>query len=236
MRGLRRVTYAAEMRLIRTVNRGVLRAVDATIGRTSFGRSLVFRYIHRSNHWRSSGSISGPGSELSDTEGVRTALPALLKKLGVRTLINVPCGDLHWLRTVDLELEHYYGFDIVPAVIDRLRQEQPIRNGEYAVADLVSADLPRADAILCRDVFLHLPFRDIRRALANLQRSGSRYLLASTYEGVVNEDLPTGRARPVDLTAAPISLPAPLMLVDERAPLAPTKRLGVWDLQSLELT
>jgi hypothetical protein len=219
--------------VIQAVKRGTLRAVGLTVGRTSWGRQTIFRYIHRANHWGSPESASGPGSELQDTAVLRRVLPALLDELQVRTLVDIPCGDVRWLRAIDLQLDEYRGFDIVPELIKRLQEERPIPNGTFEVADLVGFDLPRADAILCRDVFLHMPYRDIAGALRSVKSSGSRFLLASTYVGVHNVDMPAGRARPIDLTSAPFSLPTPLRLIDEAAPSAPGKHLGVWEIAAL---
>lgn len=58
----------------------------------------VFDDIHRNNHWKSPLSASGPGSELAETEEVRALLPGLVAELGIRTLLDVPCGDFSWMK------------------------------------------------------------------------------------------------------------------------------------------
>jgi hypothetical protein len=148
-------------------------------------------------------------------------------------MIDAPCGDLAWLRTVALPLDKYLGLDIVPALVRRLQREQPIPNADFQIGDLVSDRLPQVDAILSRDSFIHFPNDDILRALKNFKRSGARFLITNTYDVETNEDIPTGRWRPVNLMAPPFGLPDPMILLDERSALTPGKRLAVWKLQEL---
>src|SRR6185312_15131601 len=56
-------------------------------------RASVFEQIYTRNTWQSSESRSGPGSTLERTEILRRELPPMLARLGVRTLVDAPCGD-----------------------------------------------------------------------------------------------------------------------------------------------
>lgn len=84
--------------------------------------------------WMAAGSSdSGHGSEANQTIGVRTALPHLLALLRVRTLIDCPAGDFHFMRAVLASSAappglHYYGLDIVTALIERLQGTFGTRN------------------------------------------------------------------------------------------------------------
>src|SRR4051812_37699020 len=51
-------------------------------------------------------SLSGPGSDLAQTEAVRQALPRLLGELRCRTLLDVPCGDFYWMKRVKIDVEY----------------------------------------------------------------------------------------------------------------------------------
>ena len=61
-----------------------------------------FEYIFESNLWGSDESRSGPGSMLVETETLRKQLPMLLREIGARSLLDIPCGDFRWLSEVDL--------------------------------------------------------------------------------------------------------------------------------------
>lgn len=74
----------------------------------------LFSQIHVHNLWGDQESISGPGSSLAETVALREELPRLLRRLGVRSMLDAPCGDCYWLGHIDLDLDRYLGIDIVP--------------------------------------------------------------------------------------------------------------------------
>ena len=99
--------------------------------------------------------------------------------------------------------------------------------------------LPAVDLILCRDVFIHFPFKEIRKALANIVASGSKYLLTTTYvDRDNNTDIFFGEFRPVNLERSPVRLPSPIILIDEKSTneLYADKHLGLWKVTDLEIT
>ncbi|MFI6307048.1 class I SAM-dependent methyltransferase [Amycolatopsis thailandensis] len=204
----------------------------------SMGTQDRFTYIFRSRLWTSS-SVSGPGSESVQTQGLREQLPALLERFGVRTLLDLPCGDFGWLSEVDLDLDRYIGADIVTDLVDanaaRFRDD-PVR--EFRTLDLTGDPLPAADLVLCRDCLVHLSFADIERALSNLRRSGSRYLLTTTFTELgTNNDIVTGDWRPLNLCREPFGFPEPLaVLVEgctEEGGAYADKSLGLWEIASI---
>src|SRR5215212_9991686 len=66
------------------------------------GDVAVFDQIVAENYWRDPESLSGAGSNLRQTETLRRELPGLLSKLSIRSLLDAPCGDFHWMQHVDL--------------------------------------------------------------------------------------------------------------------------------------
>jgi hypothetical protein len=87
-------------------------------------RRAYFAGMYKDNVWGDMDSRSGSGSNLANTEALRSALPGLFESLGVRSLLDLPCGDWAWMRTVDLTgLDRYIGGDIVPELIERLNRE-----------------------------------------------------------------------------------------------------------------
>ena len=74
------------------------------------------------------------------------------------------------------------------------------------------------------------------KALANLKRSGSTYLLTTTFVARgSNDDIRVGRWRPLNLERAPFNLPAPLRSIDEECPEPANrdKRLALWRIDSI---
>src|SRR3982750_719346 len=67
----------------------------------------LFTYYYEVNRWQNPETLSGDGSTLANTENVRSELPELLNKFGVRKLLDAPCGDFNWFRHVERPGVHY---------------------------------------------------------------------------------------------------------------------------------
>ncbi len=205
------------------------------------GRSAteVFTLIHDRNYWNSQESVSGTGSELGQTVALVHALPALFKEFDIKSILDVPCGDLNWMKEVPLDGVRYIGGDIVEKLIHRNRARFTARPElEFRVLDLLKDPLPTTDLVLVRDCMVHLPLADITTVLQRIKASGSRYLLATTFtRHAENRDIRMGDWRPVNLTVAPFNLPTPLRLIDEGCMEGEgrygDKAMALWDLRSL---
>ena len=194
--------------------------------------AAVFADIYRYNRWQDTESVSGRGSTLARTVVIRRALPALLKDLAVTSLLDAACGDFNWLKDVDLAGIKYTGADIVPALIARNQQLYGQAARAFLVLNLIKDRVPTVDAILCRDLFIHLSGRHIRAAIANFKRSKSTYLLATTHTRVAhNSDIETGDWRTINLQLPPFNFPPPVRSLSEDATTG--KRLSVWRLAEL---
>lgn len=197
-------------------------------------RQERFASIYRDNTWGDNDSVSGTGSNLHETEAVRDALPKLLAELGCRSLLDAPCGDFYWMKLVPLAAD-YTGADIVPDLVRRNQEKYGASNRRFVHLDLAKDPLPKVDLVLCRDCLVHLSYADIRRVLANLKQSGSKYLLTTTFPQKRNTDIITGSWRPLNLEQAPFALPPPIRLLNERCPQAEfaDKSLGLWRISEL---
>lgn len=226
------------MRQIRRTIAWWTHRVSVRLHSSSLWRRRTFRRIHDQNLWQSAESASGPGSQLNQTEVVRRAVSPLLRELGVRSLLDAPCGDFHWMSTGELGVDRYVGLDIVEEIIDENRRRYGSAGREFLVRDIVTDPVDRVDLILCRDCLVHLSFHEIRRAVRNFKRSGSEYLLTTTFPGRgKNHDTASGGWRPLDLQAKPFGWPPPLTLIDEGCTEGggayADKGLGLWRLADL---
>lgn len=195
----------------------------------------VFRDIYRLNAWGSAESRSGVGSTLAFTKRLRAELPGFLAKHGVRSMIDVPCGDFNWMRHVPLGSVRYLGLDVVPELIERNTGRFGSETVSFRTLDLLREVPPRADLILCRDVLIHFSHADVAKALANLLASGSEWLLTTTYREGRNRHEPTGGFFRIHLEAEPFAFPsADDWLADGEGRHAPCGRmLGLWKLSRL---
>jgi hypothetical protein len=198
-----------------------------------------FERIERTNLWGAATSVSGLGSEDPATAAIREALPALLHRLRVRSLLDAPCGDAGWIGRLELDID-YIGIDIVPSLIEanRRRVAGGGSPGRFLVADITRDALPRADIILCRDCLVHLSIANIDRALAQFRMSGARFLLVTTFpEWDCNQDCEDGDWRALNMEKAPFNWPAPDALINDRCEEGGggwrDKSLGLWRLEDV---
>jgi len=200
-----------------------------------------FRRIHDTNLWGAARSTSGPGSELEATAVLRAELPLLFERLGIKSLLDAPCGDAGWINQAGLGVR-YAGVDIVPALVENLQARAAAGeiSGEYGLADIKRDALPRCDAVLCRDGLVHLSFANIGRAIDNFRASGAAWLIATTFpQWRLNADCEDGDWRALNFERAPFEWGPPVELLNENCQEAGggwrDKSLGVWRLAEIGL-
>ncbi len=196
-------------------------------------RRQVFRFYYDRNSWGDAESRSGSGSNMEQTKVIRRELPALFERRDIKTLLDVPCGDGHWWQLVGHGLDSYIGADVVPEVVDK-RSHDASPGEVFHCLDIATDLLPKADAILCRDLLVHFSYDIAFKAVRNMKASGAEYLIATTFPGRKNRDIKTGSWRAIDMCAPPFNFPTPLELVNENCTEAndefADKSLGVWRL------
>lgn len=196
-----------------------------------------FTAIYRQNAWGHRESRSGPGSARIQTEHIVDQLPGLFASLNVDTVLDIPCGDFEWMRFVDLGNVNYIGADIVPDAVAN-NQKYASDHIRFVQLDVVSGDLPKVDLVMVRDCLVHFSFELALRALNNIVRSGSRYLLATTFSGrTSNVDILTGQWRPLNLELPPFNLLPPVQLINEGCTESggefSDKCLGLWEIEAI---
>ncbi len=193
----------------------------------------IFQKIYDQNLWQGKESRSGLGSDLAKTFLLRQVLPRFLTRLNVRSVLDAPCGDLHWLKTVKLNLDQYWGVDIVKQVIEQNKELDLPFAADFFQADITADDLPAADLVLSRDGLVHLSLLNIFRALEKFKRTKAKYLLTTHYPTLgENYEIEDGWWRPINLQLAPFFLPAPIDRLDE---MVDGKELFLWNLQAVEI-
>ncbi|MET8997220.1 class I SAM-dependent methyltransferase [Amycolatopsis sp. NPDC004169] len=193
-------------------------------------------------------SRSGLGSNLAQTEALRAGLPPLIAELGVRSVLDLPCGDFFWMSRVELGVQRYIGADIVPEVVERNRRLFARADRDFEVLDLARDQLPLVDLIFSRDCLVHLSDAEALAALENVRRSGATYFAATTFtDRTEMNDIRTGGWRPLNLCRAPFNLPDPLRILNEQCTEVYTaiidgaevelhfsdKSIGVWTVADL---
>ncbi|MEX2512895.1 MAG: class I SAM-dependent methyltransferase [Cyclobacteriaceae bacterium] len=177
----------------------------------------VFNMIYLKNTWGSKESASGRGSEIQHTKTLLKKLNSLTKELEVKSMLDAPCGDFNWMKNLYKTGISYIGMDIVEDLIASLNtkyaQDSQVA---FQTGNIIEGGLPQVDLIFCRDCLVHFSFEDIHQSLSNFKKSGSKFLLTTTYtERGVNRDIQTGGWRPINLKEEPFNLPKPLKIIHE---------------------
>lgn len=171
---------------------------------------------------------NGPGSSWDKTERIRSELPALLRELGVKSLLDYGCGEPAWIGQTMLEVEvEYVGVDVVPELIGRCEACYGASGAaRFLLLEDFDQPLPRADLILARDCLAHLSLDDVFVALAQMRASDAEWLLVTSCRSQTSN--PTGKTggfRPLSFRAPPFSFGEPELWIDE---LEDDKSLGLW--------
>jgi hypothetical protein len=197
-------------------------------------REDIFSDYYKNNKWGDAQSRSGQGSSLESTAALRHHLPVLWRELGVRSIVDAPCGDFAWMSHVDLSGFAYIGIDIVEDVITANKAKYGSRGISFQHLDLISGKLPRGDLVFCRDCLVHFSFADIERALTNIRQSGAQWLMTTHFPKTGrNTEIVTGQWRPIDLERPPFCFPPPRSVILESSDASaalnwPDKSLAVW--------
>lgn len=199
-----------------------------------------FSEIYDNNTFGGRVSRSGEGSDLVQTATIRRELPRIVEQFKVKSFLDAPCGDWCWMREVELGVERYVGVDIVDAMIARHNLEFGNDSRLFRSLNLADAVLPTVDMVFSRDCLVHLTFEDALRIIRNFKRSGSKYLLTTTFvDRRRNNDLIDDDSfwRALNMQLAPFNFPEPILVVNEgcseEGGQYPDKSLGLWLLSEI---
>lgn len=171
-----------------------------------------FKDVYAHKRWAVYGVLSGDGSRVATTLPVVAWLEEQADA-GMRSVLDLGCGDLEWMATCRAVTERrllYHGIDVVPELIGHHQRVYPWFVGE--VGDLEA--MPRlggtreqpmvADIVLLKDVLFHLCNGMAGQILMYVNKLQWKRLLISTHPGADNKrrhGLKGGAMKPLDVEA-----------------------------------
>ena len=166
-----------------------------------------FEQIYETNEWQHG---SGEGSLPIHTRSYVAFLERFLVERGIRSVVEMGCGDWQFSKDVRWGVASYRGFDVVRSVIAS-NQAQHARDGvEFQLYSGNPAELPAADLLIVKDVLQHLSDRAVAEFLPHLPRF--KYALLTNCVNprglTVNRDIVDGDFRYLDLRLSPFHLAA----------------------------
>lgn len=185
------------------------------------GNKESFTEIYRENRWGGIESRSGLGSDKSAVTLVKLGIARVIAATAAKSILDCACGDFNWMSDVMREFQHieYTGVDLVDEMIAENKKKYQMKNVEFKCLDITTEALPTADLVICRDCLVHLSFQDIENFLSNFLRSGSKFLLTTSFGDRKNVEVPNNqtRWRTISLQKPPFNLPAPMISFNEKA-------------------
>jgi hypothetical protein len=88
----------------------------------------------------------------------------------------------------------------------------------FKLLDIRFDELPKADLLICRDLFIHFSFNDIMTTLSNFIKSKVKFILFShncLTDNFINKDISTGEYRKINLFKKPFNLKGSLMNIKD---------------------
>jgi hypothetical protein len=205
-------------------------------------REYYFTQIYHKNYWGGIQSLSGKGSDKVQTGFLKIQLIDLVKQLNIKILIDAPCGDFNWMKDIitELNLDYYYGIDIVKELVDKLNKNYDNPKIEFQYKDIVISPLPKGDLLLCRDCLCHLTYESIFLFLENFIKLEIPYLLTTTFDKIRENKnlLRDGNGWfAICLLNEPFNFPEPIKLINEKCTEDSNrwtdKSLGLWNKEQI---
>lgn len=124
----------------------------------------AFSKIYDRHVWQGR-SLSGPGSDAERTIEFRFLLGQFLRDHGIRSVVDLGCGDWSYGQLVDWTGIEYIGIDTVDSVIEKNQLQHAKSNISFLCMDAARQNLPQADLLVVKEVLQHLPSKDIHSIL-----------------------------------------------------------------------
>lgn len=194
-------------------------------------RLAAFTEIRRTNGWGAEETRDGGGSTFGATQALRENLAEFFQKKQIYSVLDLGCGEAHWMRYLFGQIGLYVGLDIDGQLIERNRLLFRDRlNVSFHQADILIDPLPKVDLIVCRHVLTHLSEADNLAALQVIKNSGAKFVAMTTYPASAqNSDIKTGSWFQINLTKPPYNWAKPFEYLESKED-GSGPHLAVWEL------
>ncbi len=198
-------------------------------------KEKLFTQYYEKNVWKNGESKSGEGSTIKYTENIRKELPVLFNEQGITSVLDAPCGDFNWFKLINRGDMQYIGGDIVKSIVANNERIYRDANTSFIHIDITKNELPDVDLWLCRDCLFHFSDEDIFLVLKNFMASNIEFLLTSTHpESELNENIPTGSFRLLNLEKPPFNLGKPILSINDWVDGYEVRILSLWNRSDIQ--
>ena len=129
-----------------------------------FGTLDVFNQIYKEAYW---GNGSGPGSHYNKVLPYVDYVQSFFKAKKIYSIVDLGCGDWQFSQYINFDNVRYLGVDVAVEIIESNKIKYESNNIKFQVMESYKS-LPRADLLICKDVFQHLSQKEIYNILENV--------------------------------------------------------------------
>lgn len=126
-----------------------------------------FTSVYRDNCWKGQASRSGPGSEGDFAIQKLKLLREVFSSLSITSVLDLGCGDFHWMKELARSVPRYHGVDVVESMIQKNQEQFGNAQITFQCLDVTDPTQQRqllvkeVDLVICLDVFGHLLTREV---------------------------------------------------------------------------
>jgi len=158
--------------------------------------------------------LSGAASDRRTVSNLIKNINRIITEYKVSEVLDIPCGDFCWIQGVNLKEIKYTGMDVCGYIIDKNRESHSSKMRSFLCGDIVSDPLPKNDLVICKDSFEVMSDEDIMLSIANIKKSGSKFLLITNKPFCLFNDpccnFSFSNIRDINILKSPFSLPSPI--------------------------
>ena len=143
------------------------------------------------------------------TKNIRVQLVKIIKELKIQRVLDLSCGDWHWMKEIKDELPNYIGIDVVNEMIEVNKSQYESNNIQFKKGDMFD-ELKKlsnrdVDLIICRQTLEHLPSDYVEQVLTEIKRVSKYALITSVNTTTSNETITMDGyySRPINLDESP---------------------------------
>ena len=180
----------------------------------------TFTDIYKKNQWGGRESRSGRGSDSDYTVLVKEGVKDIVRNYGIKSIYDAGCGDFNWMKDImgGLPGVGYLGVDVVEEAVRHNQKKYKLHNCAFRVGSILEKVI-KVDLVICRDVLVHLMFKDVSKFLEMFRKSKAKYLLMTSFTGNrINKERFDGICEwcPINFQKEPFNLPEPLVIIREK--------------------
>jgi SAM-dependent methyltransferase len=158
----------------------------------------IWEKIYIENFWEDD---SGPGSIPESSLPWIAFVNNFIRENNISSVLDLGSGDGRIFSHINLNGASYIGIESSKKAISIFMENNPNFDGNIINSDLLSADYPKTDLVLIKDVLQHNPYADVVNILNKAKESCVYILICEDFTKENLSDIDSGGYRPINFSS-----------------------------------